>query len=607
MPKAVRKVVKPKVVKPKVVKPKVVKPKVVKPKVVKAAQRVVPKPRVVKPVIRQVVKPKVVHVVKNAFVVAKKVEPVLPPSILDDALTCKINVKYPTEIIHISNVSPMIVDSDAKVQYTHTTVISDALFSGCKSKNLHIFLENLTVEQIDLFKKVLESIKPTQTLKNVSILTYQKDAKNTHMGYLLPINDRFRKITNLQASAHKQNKLMSTRHTVGKDQVTIQLVPHIKDTSELVLSKSWWYALIVSIPVCATGRLTQATGTCWCNTIINNLILVPELREKIIKAIEHPIYDPLRNKKFKDIPSANDVKDALFILFNNLLVRTERAQPDDGNLMADIAARLKSITGSDDKSEKLYHTAKKEGIKALEDLGDGGTIDEANIIYKLILDFYIPGKTYMQVKCCETHEVATKTRQSEIFNKMYVEMCSDSRCPAGSDAKKEFNKQLDNADAALPGPEAFDEIRVNPDTEVIFITNEQNKPVKVVPLQLTVDGSNYKLVGSKISIKMDEEGGGHSIAGLRCNDISYIYDSNNYIAYSDWHKGDFSGWLTKVGDVYGGIPAKTKWGRDNPANVMLIYIKDTSGFSLFGGKAKQKTGKAKDVKKNVKAKKVVTI
>jgi hypothetical protein len=523
----------------------------------------------------------------------------VPPSIQDDALTCKINIKYPTEIIHISNNPPMVVDSDTKVQYTHTTVISDALFSSCKSKNLHIFLENLTVEQISLFRKVLDGIKPTQSLKNVNILTYQqhKDIKNPPVKYVLPTNVHFRKITNLQASTHTDNRLISRSYSPNIGIVIMQWVPNIKDNNETLLSKSWWYALIISIPICASGRLQQSTGTCWCNTIINNLILVPEIREKIIKAIEHPKYDSLRNKKFSGIATANDLKDALFILFNNLLVRTDRAQPDDGNFIAHIAARIKSIITSDDASEKLYNDAKKAGEEAIFALGNGGSHTVVASVYKLILNFFIPGKTYVQERCCDVYNANIEVTRNEVFDKLYTELCLGGRCVAGSDAEKEFNRRLDAGFDDIPGPEIF-ELNINPrlDVETVVINNNFLTPIKEIPLQISSGGNDYKIVASFIGFNTNDSG--HAIAGLRCNDISYIYDSNNYIAYSDWHKGDFSGYISKIGNAYGKLPPTAIGGPTYPFNYTLIYTKDISGFSLFGGKAKGKAkGKAGKVVK----------
>lgn len=42
-----------------------------------------------------------------------------------------------------------------------------------------------------------------------------------------------------------------------------------------------WLIKLINTPKCLDNRLKQFTETCWLNTILNSLLLVPELRECI--------------------------------------------------------------------------------------------------------------------------------------------------------------------------------------------------------------------------------------------------------------------------------------------------------------------------------------
>lgn len=43
------------------------------------------------------------------------------------------------------------------------------------------------------------------------------------------------------------------------------------------LIDQWWFKWYFSVPPCLSSRLTQSTGTCWMNSIINSLFFVPEI------------------------------------------------------------------------------------------------------------------------------------------------------------------------------------------------------------------------------------------------------------------------------------------------------------------------------------------
>ena len=49
------------------------------------------------------------------------------------------------------------------------------------------------------------------------------------------------------------------------------------------LEDTWWYKYYFNIPVCAYGRLSQSSGTCWCNAVINIILLTPVIYELFLE------------------------------------------------------------------------------------------------------------------------------------------------------------------------------------------------------------------------------------------------------------------------------------------------------------------------------------
>ena len=68
--------------------------------------------------------------------------------------------------------------------------------------------------------------------------------------------------------------------------------------------------------------------------------------------------------------------------------------------------------------------------------------------------------------------------------------------------------------------------------------------IKRLPEVIFVNKQKYLLESASIGFKMDESY--HAIAGLRCRDVFYVYDSNNVLAETNWVKGNLSKYLIEL-------------------------------------------------------------
>lgn len=134
------------------------------------------------------------------------------------------------------------------------------------------------------------------------------------------------------------------------DTFSAEPITNIKDT--------WWYKWYFGVPLCAYGRLLQSSGTCWCNAIINSLVLTLPISKMMINK-----WNGLDAKKrelisstyssfgtFRD--SAEPLETLLFATINILLINKNKAINYDSNFISELAARIKGK--SEHNSEDYY-------------------------------------------------------------------------------------------------------------------------------------------------------------------------------------------------------------------------------------------------------------
>jgi hypothetical protein len=402
------------------------------------------------------------------------------------------------KIIHITD-SPFIFNNTDYIEYTYTTNININLFNDCKTKNIYIYIDQIRdydiIIQQDIIKQINELLKNNNVkkYKDVNIINIVKSYN--YIKNLIHFEKNFRKIINIRKYHSNYNSFImdefynKTNYNITYDDNIVfdnnKLLFYIKssiieNTESNFLIDQYFYKAIVSIPICAFGRLAQASGTCWLNSIINSIILVPYFRKKIIKIIKNDkTFEKLQNLEYVDIKSAFDFKYALLILFNNLLLKQNKAQPSNGNFIADLSSRLLSIikTGS----EKTYKKLKKENYNKALEYGDSGAIyDDMKATLNLILKIFF-----------EFNEI-----------KFY-----------GQNVPQNFN------------------ITDTKQHNIIVLYLPYNKKA-YLNNDLIINNVKYVIQSGILHLPKES----HIIAGLICNDVPYIYDANNYLSFDNWVK-----------------------------------------------------------------------
>ena len=140
-------------------------------------------------------------------------------------------------------------------------------------------------------------------------------------------------------------------------EITFMVNTNINNEKEL--ENSWWFKYYFQIPNCAYGRLTQSTGTCWCNALINSLILNQSIVNLLIEKfnrLDGKVKNNIMN--IDSFDKFNSSKEKLFTLLyaviNLLLIRKIKAKQKNGNFIAELAARIKGIYDNEGKGDLKF-------------------------------------------------------------------------------------------------------------------------------------------------------------------------------------------------------------------------------------------------------------
>lgn len=357
------------------------------------------------------------------------------------------------------------------------------------------------------------------------------------------------------------------------------------DNNSTKLEDQWWFKWYFSIPPCLSSRLTQSTGTCWMNSIINSLFFVPDIiklfKIKYNSISNKDIIDKITFDKFDCITCKYDLNMLLFSLINNLLIIKRKAAVVDGNFIGIIASKVKCLY------ENKITTENCDNIK----YGDGGyPFPGIKIVLNEIFnDNYI---SYCFSLVEENQKFVQEHNKLVQENNKLVEenskiVTENTKIVTELNSKVvEYNKK--NNDELLKNINSLKET-VTKNNKLIEENNklieknsklieensklieENNKGietgnmtqstnnfvmniirVKLYPKilifkenifkinNINIDSYNYKLCSSSIIL----QGYDHAIAGIICNDKSYVYDSNNIIVETNWPKEDISKYLT---------------------------------------------------------------
>jgi len=117
---------------------------------------------------------------------------------------------------------------------------------------------------------------------------------------------------------------------------------------------------------------------------------------------------------------------------------------------------------------------------------------------------------------------------------------------------------------------------------------------KKVMITLNEKTEEYELEASTLGVD-----GIHAISGLICNDIQYIYDSNNVIAVTDWSDNKYDEYLNAVKEQHITNYAQTKDSMKGMSAVIYIKSSFKKEVEDYFQKASKNGGRKKNTRKNV--------
>jgi hypothetical protein len=498
----------------------------------------------------------------------------------------------------------------------------DEIIKTCANINILIIINSIYLPSIyNLFNKycTTDEFKKTNLLNNITLINLTNDNKKVLYAYKninnieifrkninifgfntkITINDNtfFENIipnknyTKLVDTEKKELGQISFQKKGGANILAnIRLMNVYYNSTDLV--DQWWFKWYFSVPPCLSSRLTQSTGTCWMNSIINSLFFIPEiiklLTTKYNSLSDKDIIDKITFDKFNCIPCEYDLKTLLFSLVNNLLIIKRKASITDGNFIGNIASRVKCVY--ENKLELCNNIEYGDGGDAykgieviLNEIFDDNSISYCFSLEEKIIKY----QNKIIDKINEYNDERTKiilekNKKIEEYNKnnQQVKKLINAYNKKNSDDKLEKINQIKKVLTSLTDEINLLEKKINDLDKLIeqlnnsllelkklfeivttdsnlssneelkkFVVNiiEVKKYPKILILNKNIFDSNvkigsynYKLCSSSISLN----GIDHAIAGIICNNKSYVYDSNNIIVETNWPEKDISKYLT---------------------------------------------------------------
>ena len=357
------------------------------------------------------------------------------------------NTNY--SIHHFSNLPKLPNDTrynenNNKIYYNHyliTNFNSNFVFNilnilnECKQKNILIYIENEnepskpnTIDiQYNNFINAFNNFINNNKIKyyNVTIIN-----KLFNENYSLIWSNKFKKIMNVIYTSHifnildtingsvcsqisqipqicsvdKSNKISYIKksyiitHNTNKYQYIITTNSNWNDNN-LIIQNRWWYLYYFNVPICAYGRLLQSSGTCWCNALLNSVLLNTSISilllqkininktyietklENAISLINNKKLDInkiINNNLLLDIDTIIDSKLPLDIIvlyiFKEILVNNNKATNLNGNIVQYVAWKLKQ-----EYTIKIIKKKINQYKLNIENCNSNIKIDESNI------------------------------------------------------------------------------------------------------------------------------------------------------------------------------------------------------------------------------------
>ena len=295
---------------------------------------------------------------------------------------------------------------------------------------------------------------------------------------------------------------------------------------------------------CAQNKVLQERGTCWFNSNINILVLTPKISTMLVKRMNNILEERTQKTTIKTpITVLSDSTPATSILIYKMLFVVLFTQSRD-NLPPDWISELAAKIKSEEFKESTYCTLKEEkGLECALEFSNGGCSFHSLLV--LINSILIQGEDYNII------DFSTDVERFLQNSKYYKFVNLDERSIRGKCNQILYKKKLfkknrgDNQDIFLDSCDPtrwtrdvfFNEFNLNPKNPqfptIVIVFLHINLLDTSLPEKFYVEDIEYVLEAASL-VYEPTNGQGHVIAGLKCETIYYICDSNNNVFECDW-------------------------------------------------------------------------
>jgi hypothetical protein len=250
--------------------------------------------------------------------------------------------------------------------------------------------------------------------------------------------------------------------------------------------------------------------------------------------------------QFKDFEKNKNAEKLCKSLVYNLAINKTKAKYDDGNFLAYLASLIKcEYNGVNKKCKNIKYGDGGDAYEAIKIILKY-TIEETDFtyidIYNLVLKFDKYDEIYEKYTAkYKEFEKITNEYNAEIKKKYYDEYKAkylrdkfdelNEQIKIYVEKLNKINDEVKNTSITnynLDDNKIFEQYDTN---KILIFRGDFNKNIKEI---ITFNNIKYKLCGSIIALNFEKQT--HVISGIICNNIYYIYDSNNILLQCDWNK-----------------------------------------------------------------------
>ncbi len=261
--------------------------------------------------------------------------------------------------------------------------------------------------------------------------------------------------------------------------LTSFMIPDLRDFLSDDVHDRWWFRYFARAMTCARARILQTNGTCWFNSVFNMLIMNPRIRGLLTAELGRAYASEKARQSLSDYHE--------MLKENSVCPHPTRLKDALFGLLQDISSNRR-MDDDDRLAGRVWEDQMSDSRTVINSIATG-----------------ISRRTE------QGH-----TDMSEVVERIMAVMLPDVFSVVKAGVFADIPKLL--AAVRRPG-------------SVVLVAFEKVVYRGSLPLQV----AGFQLVGALLL------NAGHAVAGSICNGQQFVYDSNNYIAYTRWADLDLTG------------------------------------------------------------------